>query len=171
MNRRTYSCGDDVELFFRKLPTQHGAGVMMERPLFFAGVRRQRGAGIGGIFGTLARKLLPFAKKYILPNALDAVKNIATDLSDGKNFRDSLKENAFAALKSTGDQIFNQSGSGMRGRKTGGRTAGKVVKKSSKSNNCKGRKSTKKGKSSKKTSKGKGRRGRKESSPLRSIFH
>ena len=166
MNRRTYNCGDDVELFFRKLPVQHGGAATMDRPLFFAGVRRQRGAGIGGIFGTLARRLLPFAKKYILPHALEAVKNVATDLSDGKNFKQSLKQNTVGALKSAGNQIFNQSGSGIRRRKSKPKTRGRIVKKNK---NSRVRKQ-KKGKA-KRAKKSKVNRRRKEKSPLRSIFH
>lgn len=112
-----YSCGDDMELFFRRLPTQRGSGMMNDGRMYFAGVRRMRGAGIGGIFGSIARKLLPFAQKYILPQAMDVAKNVISDLGQGRNLRESLKENASAALKNVGKQYFNQSGSGIRRRK------------------------------------------------------
>ena len=180
MSRRPYSCGDDVELFFRKLPRQYGGALSIERPMYFAGVRRQRGAGIGGIFGTLARRLLPFAKKYILPYALEAVKNIATDLSEGKNFKESLKENAVSALKSAGNQIINQSGSGMRRGKNKSRAPAKSTKRSTsgkQGNSKKKASATKKSKAPKKstaTKKGrqtKAKRCKRETSPFRSIFH
>jgi hypothetical protein len=34
-------------------------------PYYEASVRRQRGAGIGGIFGAIGRKLLPFLSKHL----------------------------------------------------------------------------------------------------------
>ena len=165
MSGKTFNCGDDMELFFRKLPVQYGGAATMDRPMFFAGVRRQRGAGIGGIFGTLARRLLPFAKKYILPHALEAVKNVASDLSEGKNFKQSLKQNGIGALKSAGNQILNQSGSGFRRKKTKSKSTGRVGKKGKKSRVRKQKKKAKKPKRSKTN------RRRKEKSPLRSIFH
>ena len=161
MSGKTFNCGDDMELFFRKLPVQYGGAATMDRPIFFAGVRRQRGAGIGGIFGTPARRLLPFAKKYILPHALEAVKNVASDLSEGKN----LKQNGIGALKSAGNQILNQSGSGFRRKKTKSKSTGRVGKKGKKS---RVRKQKKKAKKPKRT---KTNRRRREKSPLRSIVH
>ena len=43
--------------------------------LYFGGVRRQKGSGLGGIFGTIARYLTPLIKKagnLILPYAFEA---------------------------------------------------------------------------------------------------
>ena len=116
-----------------------------------------RGAGLGGLFGSIARKLLPFAQKYILPNVMEAAKNVVSELGQGRNIRESLKENATAALKNAGKQYFNQSGSGMRRRR-------KVRRKTKATK----RKTIRKKRATKKAIK---RRTKKKSLPLNTIFH
>jgi len=91
-----------------------------------ASVARQRGAGLGAVFGAVARHLIPFAKnyvlpitqKYIAPHALEAIKHIGDDYMGGKiPIRQSLKNNSIQALKNVGKHLwYGQSGSG-RGRK------------------------------------------------------
>lgn len=86
--------------------------------------RRQRGAGLGGILGTIARKLIPIAKnilwpaakKYVLPHATQAAKHMAGDVLSGRNIKESVKERGINALKGIGEGIFTQSGSGRKRR-------------------------------------------------------
>jgi len=124
---KEYHCNDDIELFFRRLPTQRGSGMMDDGRMYFAGVRRQRGAGIGGIFGSIARRLLPFAQKYIMPHAMEYAKNVVNDLSEGRKIGESLKENASTAFKNAGQSFFNQYGKGVR-RKRLSKRRSKVAK-------------------------------------------
>jgi len=102
-------------------------------------VARQRGAGLGAIFGAVARHLIPFAKdfilpitkKYVAPRALEAIKHVGDDyMNTDVPFRQSLKDNSIKALKNMGKDIwFGQSGSG-RGRKRKASTKPKSNKKS-----------------------------------------
>jgi len=81
-----------------------------------AAVRRQKGYGLGGIFGTIARHVLPFAKKYILPHAKKAVSDIAVDVfQNNRPIKESVKHRSFGALKSIGKHVLTgQSGQGRR---------------------------------------------------------
>jgi hypothetical protein len=83
-------------------------------------IGRQRGYGIGGIFGAVARRLLPFVGNLIWPHAKSAMKNIAVDVLDGgRPWQESLKENSINALKGIGGQVFAQSGKGRRRKRKG----------------------------------------------------
>lgn len=76
------------------------------------------GAGLGGIFGAIAKHLIPFAQKYILPHAVNAVRNVTSDAIAGKSsLKDSLKTHGLGALKGVRQQILDQTGSGRRPRK------------------------------------------------------
>src|SRR5882757_10768571 len=68
--------------------------------------RRQRGYGIGSIFASIGRWLLPFAKKYVLPSAVAMAKNVASDVMNSggslkESLKQSLKERGIGALKNT----------------------------------------------------------------------
>jgi len=98
-------------------PQFGGGGLAYYRP----SVLRQRGSGLGGVFGSVLRSLLPFArnflipaaKKYVLPHAEEAIGNIAGDIFNGRvNIRDSIKSNGVAALKKIGRGVLDQSGCG-----------------------------------------------------------
>ena len=163
-----FHCGDDMELFYRRLPIQRGNGMMPDGRMYFGGVRRMRGAGIGGIFGSIARSLIPFARKYLVPHALDMAKNVVNDVSEGKKIGDSLKKNATRALNNAGKSYFtNQSGSGVSRRRTSTKRS-KVAK----------RKQTRKKRPAKRVQKKRNRtkakvarRKRKSKTPLNTIFH
>jgi hypothetical protein len=101
---------------------QDGAGAEAFVPRY----RRQRGAGIGSIFASIGRWLLPFAKKFVLPNVVDMAKNVASDVMNSggsikESLTESLKERGKQALKNTAANIMGQSGSGKR-RRTRSRT-------------------------------------------------
>jgi len=131
----------DVSDFLRLYNPQIGRGLDDELSFYKSSYKRQRGAGLGAIFGSIARTLLPFAKNYLLPAAKNyllpaaksyalshgqqAIKGIASDVLSGRNVRETIKEHGQSALKGLkeygqsalkgiGEQFRNQSGSGRR---------------------------------------------------------
>jgi len=94
--------------------------------VYFSGVRRQRGAGLGGIFGAIGRHLIPFLSRFILPHAANAVRGIISDAKAKKQpLKESLKEhgqqafkNVGSELKRAGSEFMNQSGSGKRAKRS-----------------------------------------------------
>jgi hypothetical protein len=104
---------DDLFRFYDPY-TQTGG----ELPYYRATYRRQRGSGIGGIFGALARKVLPFLGKHILPSAERFFKNTFADVvsNRGQNWQETVKDHGIKGLKDIGRSIFGfQSGSGHKG--------------------------------------------------------
>ncbi|CAL8140266.1 unnamed protein product [Orchesella dallaii] len=109
----------DINQLARLYSPQSGRG-LDDLQFYKSSYRRQRGNGLGGIFGSIAKRLIPFAKnilwpaakKYVLPHAQEAVKNIAGDIISGRNVKESIKERGSSAIKGIGDQIMTQSGSG-----------------------------------------------------------
>lgn len=89
------------------------SGLMLYRP----NLRRQHGHGLGSFFGSVFRRILPIAQKYIFPHAKTALGNVARDALEGQNIGESLKSNSKSALKGIASQFVGQSGSGSRGRK------------------------------------------------------
>lgn len=124
-------------------------GLLMYRP----NVQRQHGHGIGSFFGSMFRRLIPLAKEYLLPHAVNAVKNVASDVANGVNLKQSLRENAKGVLKGVTNQVFNQKGSGARrGRKRKAHSShGKAIKKRKASKSKKTKSKRTKKYSSKKT--------------------
>jgi len=97
--------------------SQIGGGLAYYRP----STLRQRGSGLGGVFGSVLRSLIPFArnyilpaaKKFVLPHAEEAIGRIAGDIINGRSdIRDSIKSNGMTALKKIGKSVLDQSGSG-----------------------------------------------------------
>lgn len=93
---------------------QQGAGFEPGLLMYRPNVRRQHGHGIGSFLGAMFSRLLPIAKEYILPHAVNAVKNVANDIVHGVNLKQSLKDNAKGVFKDVTNQVFNQKGSGSR---------------------------------------------------------
>jgi hypothetical protein len=71
-------------------------------PFYQANLRRQRGSGIGGILGTIARTVMPFLAKYVFPSAKTFVRKTAGDIFSGRNVKETLKEHGIDALKDVG---------------------------------------------------------------------
>lgn len=93
---------------------EYQPGLLMYRP----NLRRQHGHGLGSFFGTMFSRLIPLAKEYLLPHAVTAAKNVASDVVNGVGLKQSLRTNAKGVLKGVANQVFNQKGSGARrGRK------------------------------------------------------
>jgi len=102
----------DKKIYQFYLPNQTGKG--SDLSYYSNNWRRQKGSGLGGILGSIARRVIPLAKHYILPHAKKAIKNISKDILEGKNVKDTLKRHATTAIKDVGQGILNQSGSGTR---------------------------------------------------------
>lgn len=107
---------------------QHGGGYEPGLLMYRPNIRRQHGHGLGSFFSGMFSRLLPLAKEYILPHAVSAVKNVASDIANGVNLKQSIRNNAKGVFKGVANQVFNQNGSGARrGRK---RKAHSSIKKS-----------------------------------------
>jgi hypothetical protein len=78
--------------------TQYGG--FEDGRVYFSGVRRQRGAALGGIFGSVARYLIPFFQKFIMPHAASAIGAVASDIMQ-------KKQPLSASLKAHGRQAFS----------------------------------------------------------------
>jgi hypothetical protein len=90
---------------------QKGAGGM---PVYYW-ARYQRGMGIGSMFKSFARWILPVAKTHVVPVLKDAAKfvgseaiktagNIATDAIDGKDLNESVKERSKESIGSISEK-------------------------------------------------------------------
>jgi hypothetical protein len=145
-----YNCGLSEQDFFRLYHPQRGGTIGADGTLFFkSSFGRQHGSGIGGIFGAIGRRLLPFLKNVIWPHAKRALRNVAVDVVDNdRPWQDSLKSNGMEALKGIGSSVLSQSGSGIR-RKRRSVTNPKLKKKKAKYSTVK-RKLKKKSKAGKK---------------------
>jgi len=143
---------------------------------------RQKGAGIGGIFGTIARKLLPFitekvlpfARKHVLPFAAKAAKNVALDLVHGKtNLKSSVLNNSGDALKGIVNSSLGQSGGGAPRKRTRSKSCQKRKTKKPRTSTQKSEAKTKIIKGGGNRKKSRKRRGKKKTRDLifkRSIF-
>lgn len=115
----------DVNQLVRLYNPQVGRGLDDGLVYYKSSYKRQRGAGLGSILGSIARRLIPIAKnilwpaakKYVLPHAAKAAKQVAGDIISGRNVKESIKDHGKEALKGIGEQIINQSGSGRKRRR------------------------------------------------------
>jgi hypothetical protein len=98
--------------------SQYGGAVLPEYTFYRSNLRRQKGYGLGGIFGTLARYAVPVAK-FLWPHAKQAFQDIATDVVHQKvPLRQAVKARGIGALKAIGKNIITgQTGSGRRRRR------------------------------------------------------
>ena len=103
----------------------------------FSGIPYQRGHGLGSFFGRLFRAILPVAKsvgksalKTVGKEALNMGMNVAQDLGQGRNIRQSLKEHGTRALGSVVKKAVNRM-AGQSGKGIGGRTVGSQKRKRS----------------------------------------
>ena len=84
----------------------------------FIGARYQRGAGLGSIFRSLFRAILPVAKsagKSVGRRALKAGAEIASDLVSGRNFKESLQEHGRHAAS----DLLSKAATKLKGGKLG----------------------------------------------------
>lgn len=98
---------------------QHGRG--------FIGTSYQRGAGLGSIFRTLFRAILPIAKtagRVVGKRALKAGAEIASDLVSGKNFKESLTRHG----RDAGADLLQDASAQLKGKQAGGKLGKRSIK-------------------------------------------
>jgi len=94
----------------------------------FQGMPYQRGSGLGSFFGRLFRSILPVAKRVgksalmtIGREAVDMGSNVLNDLTEGRNFKQTLQDHGKKAgqnlVKKAVSKITNQSGGRIGKRK------------------------------------------------------
>lgn len=131
--RKPYCCDavrDQYEQYYNRQQTG-GA----EFPVH-VGVYRQRGHGIGSVFASLYRRILPFIKS-LAPHVFRTGAEIIDDVSKGKTWKQAAKDAAKSRLPESLTKIAfgddNQSGGGLRRK----RTVTSSRKKKKKSKRCK----------------------------------
>ena len=108
--KKPYCCEASRALYEDYYTKQSGGAL----PVFY-GARTQRGHGIGSALGGFFRGALPFLKSGA--EILDKqALNFATDMSDGKSFKQPAKDRFKEDIKTFASQreAIQQSGSGMR---------------------------------------------------------
>ena len=106
-----------------------GSAIPLNEQIYYSGLRRQRGAGaLTSFFSSLARKLLPLSKQYVLPHVKTAARQVIGDELQGENLKDSVKKHGKVALKSMGNEILTQSGKGRYRRRVRKRRSVRKIK-------------------------------------------
>ena len=112
--RKPYCCDASRNLFEQYYVQQQKGGA--DFPVH-VGVYRQRGHGIGSVFASIYRQILPFIKS-LAPRALRAGAEIIDDVSKGKTWKQAAKDAVIGRLPETISKVAfgdgNQSGSGRR---------------------------------------------------------
>ena len=121
--RKPYCCEGSRHLFDQYYSRQQSGGG--EFPVY-VGRYRQRGHGLGNIFGSLFRRVLPFLKSFA-PHALRAGANIVDDVSKGKTWKDAAIDRGTETISKFAFGN-NQSGSGIRRKKRARKSKKKNVK-------------------------------------------
>ena len=105
--KKPYCCDANRALYEDYYTKQSGGEV----PVFY-GARTQRGHGIGSVLGGLFRRALPFLKNGAEILGKQAL-NDATDMIDGKSFKESAKDrlNEGIQIFSSQREAIQQSGS------------------------------------------------------------
>ena len=111
--KKPYCCEGSRHLFDQYYSRQQRGGG--EFPVY-VGRYRQRGHGLGNIFGSLFRRVLPFLKSFA-PIALRAGANIVEDVSKGKSWKDATFARVPETISSVAFGKANQSGSGAHRRR------------------------------------------------------
>lgn len=94
---------------------------------YFRGAARQRGYGLGGVFKSMFKYLIPLFRTHALPvlkkgaevvgtEAIKAASNIATDTIKGRNIKDAFQDHSSSAIENLSNQAQAklQSGSGRK---------------------------------------------------------
>jgi hypothetical protein len=97
----------------------------------FQGYRGQMGHGLGSILSGWFRSAMPLIKRglaFLGGHALRTGAKIADDVADGQNFVEASKKRAKETINSIVPSFVNQSGSGMRRKRTRAKKKSKRVK-------------------------------------------
>ena len=108
---KKHFCCEASRALYEDYYTKQNGG---ELPVFY-GARTQRGHGIGSVLGGLFRRALPFLKSGAEISGKQAL-NVATDMIDGKSFKESAKDRLKEGIQTFANQreAIQQSGSGVR---------------------------------------------------------
>ena len=112
MKTKQFCCDENRSYYDQYYANQCGNGTNV-----FQGARGQREHGLGSMLSGLFRSALPMIKHFGR-NALPTGLNVATDVVNGTNFRDSLRKRVSDGLRGFQADQFGQSGSGKRRRRT-----------------------------------------------------
>jgi len=108
MKHRAYCCDESRELYEDYYSRQNGGEIPV-----FVGQKFQRGHGLGSILGGFFRRLvLPFVKthgKKMLASAVKTGMQVADDVMEGQNFKQSAKRRLPEAIKRTVHNLRRQS--------------------------------------------------------------
>lgn len=91
-------------------------GSLSDIQTFKSPIYYQRGSGIFSVLGSIARRSLPFLRKYILPAAGELIYGLSNDVSERKNIKDSIKRRSMEAIKKIGTRVY-KGGRARRNRK------------------------------------------------------
>ena len=111
MKTKQFCCDENRSYYEQYYANQCGNGMNV-----FQGARGQRGHGLGSMLSGLFRSALPMIKNFGR-NALQTGLNVATDVVEGTNFRDSLRKRVPDGIRGFQADQFGQSGSGKRRRR------------------------------------------------------
>ena len=115
--RKLYCCDASRDLYEQYYSQQNGGS---DFPVH-VGVYRQRGHGIGSVFASLYRRILPFIKS-LAPQVLRTGAEIIDDVSKGKTWKQAAKDAAKSRLPETLTKAAfgenSQSGSGLHRKRT-----------------------------------------------------
>jgi len=92
----------------------------------FMGVRGQRGHGLGSMLSSFFRSAWPVIKSglgFLGKQALKTGAEIATDVSEGKSFKDAAKQHVSRRINEFVPGLIPQSGSGIRRRRNKRKTS------------------------------------------------
>ena len=108
--KKPYCCEASRALYEDYYTKQSGG----ELPVFY-GARTQRGHGIGSVLGGLFRRALYFLKSGAEILGKQAL-NVATDIIDGKSFKESANDRLKEGIQTSASQreAIQQSGRGVR---------------------------------------------------------
>jgi hypothetical protein len=132
-----------MQLEERMLPMQAGGGGYN----IFQGTQYQRGAGIGALFKSLLRFLIPITKNVghaVGRQGLESGTKILSSVLEGKQFKEALKDEGRAGLqnllqKASAGLEGGQEGMGRRKRKSSKKTVKKSGRKGTKAKKKKGK--------------------------------
>lgn len=95
----------------------------------YRGAYMQKGYGLGGVFQKFFKWIVPVFQDHALPalergaksvgrETLSSIANIAKDVVEGRNLKDSVQEHTNSAIDNLKDKIENKlKGKGIKGRK------------------------------------------------------
>ena len=102
----------DHQLYHKVLEGEIGRGL----PVFTG--YRQRGAGLGSIFGLIGRYVLPIIKEHIFPHAKTALINTVQDVMKGTPLKQAVLRQGGDMIQKVATSIEKrQTGSGLNVRK------------------------------------------------------